>query len=442
MGFPLINPLWLITNQRPDTENTLPELRVIPFQEITTTLETLRASRGDRAYEIDGLVLKINQHDIRERLGSTSHHPRWAIAFKFDAPTAETRLVSIDIQIGRNGRVTPVANLDPVPISGSLVSRATLHNQLTIDTLQIGPGDLVTISKRGDVIPAVEEVIKKAEDHPTVFTLPPTCPVCETALTVVGAHHFCLNRACPERLLKQLVFFTAKAQMDISGLGEQTLRLLFDCGYVRSIVDLYTFDFSKLLQHPGFAEKRVTNMRVSVEESKKRPFSNLLAALGIDGLGQQTIRLLIDNGFDSMDKLLAMNQDKNLAPLALIPGIGPAIIESLEAYFSSPDKMQTINALRKAGLCMEEPKSTKPADFGVFSGQTWVITGTFSQFQPREKAARIIQELGGEIGQNVGQKTTHLLVGENPGSKVEKAQKLNIPLIDEPTFLGLIGRKT
>ncbi len=437
MGFPLIKPIWFVSSSGYSPPDILPQLKPLQFKDIADTLEAIRTKRHGRSYEIDGMVFKINQHAVRRQLGTTSHHPRWAIAFKFDAPSAETRLLSIDVQVGRNGRITPVANLEPVPISGSIVSRATLHNQLTIDTLNIGPGDLVTISKRGDVIPAVEEVVKKATDKPIVFSMPSLCPACNTSLQLMGAHHFCANRKCPERMLKQIIFFAAKGQMDIVGLGEQTLRHLFELGHISSVVDIYRFDYTKLIGLTGYGTKKVQNLIASVENSKKRPFSAVLSALGIEGLGSRTVQVLIEHGFDTMDSIHGAISADRAAGFAQIPGVGPALTQALVQFFSDPMNLSTIHVLARLGLRMREEKKDSPKKDGPFTGMSWVITGTFIAFQPREKAAELIRQLGGNVAGTVTATTTHLLVGEKPGSKLEKARKIGAAIITESDFLNL-----
>ena len=439
MGFPLIQPIWFASHLGRTPKKSLPHLQPLHFQEIDSVLEACHRDRSQKAYEIDGLVFKVNQHQFRSSLGMTSHHPRWAIAFKFDAPSAETRLLSIEVQVGRNGRITPVANLEPVAISGSIVSRATLHNQLTIETLNIGPGDLVSVSKRGDVIPAVDEVIKKSPLDPGIFTMPPNCPVCHSLLKLSGAHHFCPNRECPERKQKQIIFFAAKSQMNIVGMGEKIIRQLFALGFVRDIVDLYRFDASQLLGLPGFAEKKIRNIRESIENSKKRPFSAQLSALGIEGLGPQSVRLLMEAGFASLDSIVAAASTDNGAAFAAIPGFGPASAQALSLYFTDPLNLKIIASLGELGLPMEEKTVPPPRSQGPLQGQIWVITGSFQSFVPREKAAELIVSLGGEVSASVSSRTTHLLVGEQPGSKLEKARKTGATIVDEQTFKNMVG---
>ncbi|MCP5103498.1 MAG: DNA ligase (NAD(+)) LigA [bacterium] len=282
----------------------LPEITVGNIVELADYVKRRMEQRDKLDYEIDGLVIKVNEIDVRDALGYTAHHPRWALAFKFDAPTAQTRVKDIQVQVGRNGRVTPVANLEPVKIAGSTVARATLHNQEYIEMLELGAGDFVSISKRGDIIPAVEEVLEKDPDNPTVFKFPQKCPFCESSLEKEGAHHFCKNRECPERVKRSIIYFAAKNQMDIDTLGWKTITFLFDKGFVKSIPDLYTFDYDELLTEEGFKEKKVNNIKNSIEKSKEKRFRKVLTSLGFDGLGTSAVGDLVKNGYNSVEKIM------------------------------------------------------------------------------------------------------------------------------------------
>ncbi len=232
-----------------------PQALSAPLAAIEDYLRRQGAARADVPYDIDGLVIKVAELDMRQELGFTAHHPRWAVAYKFDSPQARTELLDVQVQVGRNGRVTPVALLRPVALSGSTVTRATLHNQDYIDMLELGIGDQVSISKRGDVIPAVEEVLEKAERAPAIFKLPARCPFCASPLVKEGAHHFCRNEECPERRRRALGYFCAKDQMDIETLGEKTIAFLFAKGWVRTIPDIYRFDYSRLAGRGGVQGK-------------------------------------------------------------------------------------------------------------------------------------------------------------------------------------------
>ena len=253
--------------------------------EILGYLQKEREERAGRDYEIDGVVLKVNEMAARRVLGTTGHHPRWALAYKFEAPGAPTTVEGIEAQVGRTGRITPVARVTPVRISGSTVSRATLHNQDYVDLLELAVGDKVAVSKRGDVIPAVEQVLEKNEAGNTTWKLPAACPICGTALVKIGAHHFCPNPDCPAQVRGRLQFFVARGQMDIESIGPETLEVLIGRGLVRDAPDLYRFDPALLLEVPGFGPKKVELIRAGLEKSRRRPYRAVLQALGLPEIG-------------------------------------------------------------------------------------------------------------------------------------------------------------
>lgn len=416
------------------------------FPEITTgTIADLPAyvkermkSRDDLDHEIDGLVIKVNEIDVRKALGYTSHHPRWATAFKFDAPTAQTVVKDIQIQVGRNGRVTPVAILEPVRIAGSTVARATLHNLEYIEMLELGPGDTVDISKRGDIIPAVETVIEKNDDHPSVFKFPGACPFCGSGLVKDGAHHFCKNRQCEERIKRSITYFVAKDQMDIDTLGEKTVDFLYNKGFIKGIPGIYTFDYSLLLQEEGYKEKKVENIENSVKKSKSQPFSRVLAALGFDGLGKAAVSDLLKNGYDSIDKIIAAAAKGNSDDFSKIEGFGETTALLLIDHFTDEQNLRLIDELKKIGLNFKAEARGEPDVPAVFNDQIWVITGSFENFNPRSKAAEEIEKRGGKVSSAVSSKTTHLLAGSSPGSKLEKAKKQDTLIINESQFLDLL----
>ncbi|NIM11205.1 MAG: DNA ligase (NAD(+)) LigA [Candidatus Aminicenantes bacterium] len=421
-------------------QGKLPEIAAGHIGDLSDYVRERLGERNRLDYEIDGLVIKVNELDVRDGLGYTAHHPRWALAFKFDAPTAQTRLLDVQVQVGRNGRVTPVGILEPVKIAGSTVARATLHNQEYIDMLELGSGDTVSISKRGDIIPAVEKVIEKDPDHPSIFKFPETCPFCLSSLVKDGAHHFCKNRECPERIKRSISYFAAKDQMDIDTLGWKTIAFLFDKGYIKGIPDLYTFDYNELLNEEGFKEKKIANIKKSVENSKKKPFRKVLTSLGFDGLGTSAVSDLIKNGFYSMDRIIEAASRRDVEIFSNIEGFGEIMGQLVIRHFTDPENLALIEELRKIGLSFEE-RVEKPqeAEALTFKDQVWVITGSFEHFNPRSKAAEEIEKRGGKVVGSVSTRTTHVLVGASPGSKLDKAKKLDIPIIDETEFLKMLG---
>ncbi|MCX7040833.1 MAG: NAD-dependent DNA ligase LigA, partial [Spirochaetes bacterium] len=404
--------------ERKGTRERHPAWAVGRLDDIGGFIDAEKRGRGELDYEIDGIVVKVNEIPAREALGYTGHHPRWAVAFKFESPEGATTVKAIEAQVGRTGRITPVARVEPVRISGATISNVTLHNQEYIDMLELAVGDRVAVSRRGDVIPAVERVLEKNEADNTVWKLPPACPTCSAALEKLGAHHFCPNLSCPDQIRGRLNFFAARGQMDIEGLGPETIDVLLKNGLVNDIQDIYSFDPAKLLDLPGFGEKKAAAIREGIEKSKKRPFRMVFQSLGIPDIGQKATELLIDAGYADIDSLLALADAGDIAPLLEIHGIGERTAETLIQELRQPQVRNRIEGLRAAGLQMRELKERGERGFPpTFAGETWCVTGSFESFTPREKAMEEVAKRGGKVSASVTAKTTHLLVGENPGSK-------------------------
>ncbi len=416
----------------------LPGITTGPVEKISGYIKERTEERESLDYEIDGLVVKVNGIDLRKELGETSHHPRWAIAYKFDSPAAETTLIDIVIQVGRNGRVSPVAILDPVQIAGSVVSRATLHNQEYIDILELGIGDKVSISKRGDIIPAVEKVIEKAENNPSIYKIMENCPFCGTVFVKDGAHHFCKNRACPERIRRSIVFFVGKGQMDIDTLGEKTIEFLLGKGFIKKIPDIYSFNYDKLLGEEGFKEKKIENIKNSVDKSRENNFASVFTSLGFEGIGKVAVIDLIRNGFDSFSKIREVAAVGDINIFSEIPGFGDITANFLIEHFTDPENLKLIDDLGKAGLKVKAEDKVGPVEDQIFEGETWVITGSFENYNPRDLAAEEIRKRGGKVTTSVTSKTTCLLAGSGAGSKLAKAEKLKIKIISEKEFTNIL----
>lgn len=401
---------------------------LLKFSQIRKTLE----------YDIDGLVIKINDMKLREKLGMTEHHPRWAIAYKFDAPMAQTKVQGITFQVGRGGRITPVAQLEPVELAGSVISRATLHNEDYIQMLGINIGDTVNISKRGDVIPAVEEVVEKGENvEPADF--PKNCPSCGSILVKDGAHHFCTNSKCPKKMLGRLQYFAGRGQMNIESLGDKTLEDLFEQKLITEISDIYTFDYWKLLGQDGYGEKRIRNIFQSLEESKKNPFSVVLASLGLKDIGGKAAEILADN-FQNVDAVIEAAKKKDVQIFTDIDGFGETLAKSVIDSFTDENILAQISKLKTVGLKFAVDEKSKEEENQFLSGTRWVVTGSFAAFKPREKAAELIKKYGGEVLSAVSGKTTHLLCGEEAGSKLEKARSVGAEIVDEQTFIKMLDK--
>ena len=461
LGF-RINPATAVI--RDGADGSPPAEQAAEFEVIDTAatakyVEERAAARPDLPYDIDGLVLKVDRLAAREAMGSTEHHPRWAIAVKFDAPEGVSVVRSIQVQVGRTGRVTPVARIDPVLIAGSTIANVTLHNQDYVDSLELAVGDTVAVSKRGDVIPAVERVLEKDPAGEPVWRMPPECPSCGSTLTVQGAHSFCPNARCRDQVRGRLRFFVARDQMDIAGLGPATIDLLVDRGWARDIADLYRFDPELLLDQEGFGELSVAALAAGIEASKAKPFAIVLPALGLPDLGPKVTDLLLQAAFRDIDSLYAAVDTGDPDVFTGIDGIGERTAESIMRQLGKPDpltgsRMSTwratprglIAALRARGLRFavdpSDPAFTAGAGGGEqpFAGQTWCVTGSFEAFKPRARAAEEIRARGGTVTSAVSSATTHLLAGTGGGSKVTKAEAAGVQIVDEQAFLRMLGR--
>ena len=439
LGFRVSRRLKIFTENTEIQEEKKSGFSKGTFGQIENYLREKTEERNKLEYEIDGLVIKVDNLKVREQLGYTGHHPRWAVAYKFESSEAESVVLGIDVQVGRTGRVTPVARVEPVEISGSVVSNVTLHNQDYVNFLNLSPGDRVTVSKRGDVIPAVENVVEKGNTNASVWKMPETCPFCGTGLEKEGAHLFCVNRQCPERVRGKIVFFCSKDQMNIENLGYETIDLLVREKIVKNIYDLYEFDFSALEKYEGFGPKKIELIRKGIENSKKKPFRTVLSSLGLPEIGPKVCELLIGAGLDSAEKIIETAEKKDYDFLLSIKGIGEKTAESFMENFSDPETIQILEKLRESGLSMKAENEGKEVVDNSFSGQTWCVTGSFDYFRPRSLAEEEIKKRGGVVVSQVSGKTTHLLAGISPVSKYEKAVKLGIQIIDEESFGKLLN---
>lgn len=409
------------------------------LNDISDYIDRKMGKRESLGYEIDGLVVKVNDYKTRIKMGHTSHHPRWAIAFKFKAPQAVSKIQCIETQVGRTGRVTPVARIEPVRISGSTVSNVTLHNQDYCTSLDIAVGDVVAVSRRGDVIPAVEEVLEKNEKGNKTYLINRNCPSCGTALVPDGAHIFCPNSNCPARVFGRISFFTSRGQMDIENLGSETIKRLMELGLIADIPDIYYFDPDALLGVEGFGEKKIQLIKDGIKRSKKKPYDVVLASLGLDDIGPKAVELLIDDGYGSIDVLLDAAGQKNMEIFTGIHGIGPRTAEKIIHQLNDPAVQNMIRKLKAAGLNFSYERGRDEAVRQVFSGEVWCVTGSFENFKPRELAMEEVKKRGGRVTSNITGKTTHLLAGINPGGKLAKAKKSGALVVVEEEFLKRIG---
>jgi DNA ligase (NAD+) len=325
-------------------------------------------------------------------------------------------------------------------LSGSTIANATLHNQEYVDLLELAIGDRVSISKRGDVIPAVERVVEKNELGNTTWRIPETCPSCGRGLTRHGAHQFCENPQCPDQIRGRIRFFVGRNQMDIDNLGPETLDVLIERGIIRDVEDLFTFDPEALLDLPGFGEKKVRLLREGLEKSKRQGYRNVLVSLGIPEIGQKVAELLVEGGYRDIDTLLKAAEKKDPVLFTGIHGIGQKTAQTLIEELSLPEVRRRIEGLRKAGLRLSEEAPGEQENLPqTFAGQTWCVTGSFETFKPRESALEEVKRRGGRITSGVSSKTTHLLAGPGAGSKLDKARRLGVQIVEEADFLKLLA---
>ncbi|MBN2533389.1 MAG: NAD-dependent DNA ligase LigA [Spirochaetales bacterium] len=438
LGFKLNNTLGIFSNAKDlsGIAKNHPTWSTGRIDDIKSFIEHETEKRKDLEYEIDGLVIKVNEIPSRDILGYTGHHPRWAIAFKFESPEGVTKVKKIEVQIGRTGRATPVARVEPVHISGSVITNVTLHNQEYIDMLELGEGDVIVVSKRGDVIPSCEYVVEHYAEH--IWKFPVQCPSCSANLEKIGAHHFCTNDHCEAKILGRLFFFAGKGQMDIENLGPETIYFLYKKNLVKNLCDIYTFQPDALTGEQGFGEKKIQLIKQGIEKSKQQPYKIVLQSLGIPDLGPKASELLIDAGYTSMDKLLAMVDAGDPSPLVSIPGIGDKTAQTIINELSKPQIRNHIAGLRKAGLNFKAKKEEQPDVEQVCIGQAWCVTGSFERFKPRELSMEEVKKRGGNVTSSVSSKTTHLLAGPGAGSKLQKAQELGIKIVNEAEFIEML----
>jgi len=393
----------------------------------------LEAGRARLGYDADGVVIKVDSLDQQRRLGATTHHPRWAIAYKFPAQQATTVVRKILVNVGRTGALTPSALLDPVEIAGATISRATLHNADEIERLDVREGDTVILERAGDVIPHILRVVtEKRPPESAPFVFPTTCPECGSAAfrpegEVVSR---CTNSACPARLKEGLLHYGSRRAMDIEHLGEAVVEQLVGRGLVRTFADLYALSVDQLAELDRLAEKSATNLYNAIQASKERGLARLLFALGIRYVGENVARILASE-FGSMDRLA----DAAEAALAAVHGIGPRIAASVALFFQQAENRRLIEALQRVGVAMEEASSAGPKPL---LGKTFVLTGGLEGIS-RDEAKAAIQRLGGRVTSSVSKKTDYVVVGKDPGSKAEDAQRLGIATLDEAAFRRLLG---
>ena len=421
--------------------NALPEwgLRVNPHIEICQTYdemvaywEQMEENRDNFDYEIDGVVFKVNSFEKQERLGNTTRSPRWAIAGKFKAQQEVTKINNIEASVGRTGAITPVANLEPVMINGVKVSNATLHNQDEIDRKDIREGDWVVVQRAGDVIPQVVKVVEKRRSgNEKPYKIPEKCPVCESKVVREEdeARHYCTNINCPAQLKGRIQHFASKNAMDIDGLGEKIVDQLVEEKLVEKIEDIYQLKKSDLVKLERIGEKSSQNLLNAIEDSKEVRLARFLYALGIRNVGRHAGTLLQDH-FGSIDKIMEASKEE----ISNIHEIGPIVAENVKSFFSEDKNVTTVKSLLDQGVKLETPSKQEKSKL---EGKTFVFTGALENYT-RSEAKELVENLGGRATSSVSGNTNFVVVGENPGSKADKARDLGVTVLNELEFENII----
>ena len=406
------------------------------IEQVHNTIEVLDQIRHELPYETDGVVIKVNEEALREQLGSTSKFPRWAIAYKFKAEQAVSRINDISLQVGRLGTITPVAELEPVLLAGTTVKRASLHNEEEILRKDIRIGDQVKVEKAGEIIPQVVEVVPSTEERAAPYHFPTNCPACQTSLIKYDGEVAwrCINIQCPPQIRIKIEHFASRDALDIDGLGESMVDLLVKEGLIHNYADLYRLRKEDLLPLERMAEKSATNLIDSIERSTSQPFERVLYGLGIRFVGK-TVAKDLAKAFGSMKALKQASEDELLA----VDAIGPRIAQSVIEFFSEPRYLDILEKLEQCGLQFE--REEKVMSSNLLEGKIFVLTGTLATLS-RKQASQLIEEHGGKTSSSVSKKTSFLLAGEAAGSKRTKAESLGIPILDETAFLSLINESS
>ena len=404
------------------------------IDEVIEYVDYWTTHRSELAYEIDGIVIKVNNLSTQEELGYTVKSPRWAIAYKFPAEEVVTEILDIELTVGRTGVITPTAILEPVKVAGTTVGRASLHNHELIEERDIRIGDKVVIRKAGDIIPEVVRSLKEERTDQAVYEAPTTCPSCghDTVHLEDEVAIRCINPACPAQLTEGIIHFVSRGAMNIDGLGEKVVRQLFDAELITDVSDLYKLQYDDLIGLERMGDKKVTNLLNAIEASKTAPLSKLLFGLGIRFLGSKASRLIAEE-YGSMEEVLNATKEQ----LIEIPEIGDKIADSIVTYTQNEDFIELVNKLETAGLNLTEEKEELSGT--VFDGMTFVLTGKLVEMT-RGEAKDSIESYGGKVTGSVSKNTDVVVAGEDAGSKLEKANELGITVWNEREFIEKLGQ--
>ena len=424
--------LWDLGFRSPQKEKRV----VKGIQAVIDYCHEFEQGRDDLPYEIDGMVIKVNSIALQDKMGMTTHHPRWAIAFKFKARQATSFLRDVEFQVGRTGSITPVAKLDPVALSGVTVSSVSLFNEDVIREKDLKKGDQVLVERAGDVIPYIVKPLaelRTGDEKPIVF--PTHCPVCRDKLVKPEGEAVwrCVNINCPAQVVERIIHFASKDAMDIRSFGDANVRKFFELGFLNDLPGVYELPFDKIRQLEGFGEKSVTNLQSAIENSKQQPLHRLIFGLGIRFVGESTAKTLAN----ACEHLTDFSRH-TLEELQTLEDVGPKVASSVYQFFRNKDNMDMLTRLEGLGLNLKSNKSTQPAG-GQLEGQTFLFTGTLSRLK-RSDAEAMVEANGGKLLSGVSSKLNYLIVGEDAGSKLEKAKKItSIRILTEDEFLRMMG---
>lgn len=426
-----LNLLWDMGFRSPKEEKKV----VIGIQGVIDYCLAYEAKRDELPYEIDGMVIKVNDIHQQEKMGMTSHHPRWAIAFKFKARQATTTLIDVEFQVGRTGAVTPVAKLKPVFLGGVTVSSISIHNEDYIQQKDLKKGDQVLIERAGDVIP---QIVKSLPDlrtgNESTIIFPKNCPVCNSELFKEEGEAVwrCINIECTAQVVEKMIHFVSKDAMDIKSFGEANIRKFYEMGLIKDIPSIYQLNFNALTQLEGFGKKSIENLQMAIEASKQQPLYRLIYALGIRFVGETTAKTLAN----AVSHILEFS-NKTEEELLQLEDVGIKVAKSIQGFFGNPQNIAMLHELAELGLQMENSKKEVMSS-GNLVGQSFLFTGTLEQLK-RSQAEAMVEEAGGTILGGVSSKLNYLVVGADAGSKLEKAKKINsIKIITEQEFINLI----
>jgi DNA ligase (NAD+) len=425
--------LWTLGFRSPEKEKKV----VKGINAVIAYCQRFEESRDTLPYEIDGMVIKVNDVELQDRMGMTTHHPRWAIAYKFKARQATSKLRSVEFQVGRTGSITPVAKIDPVPIGGVTVGSISLFNEDVIREKDLMIGDTVLVERAGDVIPYIVKSLADARTgSEKKIRFPATCPVCNDELVKVEeeAAWRCNNINCEAQVVERMIHFTSKDAMDIRGFGDANVRKFFELKFLHDIPGIYTLPFEKIRQLEGFGEKSISNLQTAIENSKTQPIHRLIFALGIRFVGETTAKTLAQSVKHILDF-----QKFSVEDLKNFEDIGPKVANSIYQFFHNDDNIRMLEKLEAQGVQLANKKRAAVSD-SILDGQTFLFTGTLPTLK-RNEAEDMVEQNGGKLLGSVSSKLNFLVVGEDAGSKLEKAKKItSIKIISEAEFLDLIGK--